>query len=42
MSTYFDDYDYCWVTGDYEDQCCSLCPYKNSCSGHEDEDEEDD
>ena len=30
-----DMYDYCYRTGDYEDQFCELCPHKYECSGYE-------
>lgn len=32
MNTYFDDYDYCFVTGQRDGLSCYLCPYKKSCS----------
>jgi hypothetical protein len=28
-----DQYDECYNTGEYTDQDCWLCPYKDSCSG---------
>lgn len=36
-----DQYEYCWQTGNYEDQCCDLCPHANECSGNEHADDED-
>lgn len=30
-----DRYDYCYRTGDYEDQFCEFCPHKCECSGYE-------
>ena len=36
------DYEACYTTGIYEDQICEFCPYKNECSGYdEDEDNEE-
>ena len=26
-------YDYCYFTGNYEDQYCEMCPHKEECSG---------
>lgn len=32
----------CWVTGNYTDDCdCSLCYYKDVCSGYEGEEDEE-
>ncbi len=28
-------YDYCYRTGDYEDQICEFCSHKCECSGYE-------
>ncbi len=28
-------YDYCYRTGNYEDQYCEMCPHKCECSGYE-------
>jgi hypothetical protein len=34
------EFDVCWKYGMYNDDCiCDLCPYKDECSGHEDEDD---
>lgn len=33
-----DEYDKCWNYGRYTDQYCPCCPYRNECSGYEDED----
>lgn len=34
--------DICWETGRYTDTCvCELCDYKDVCSGHYDEDDEE-
>ena len=35
-----ENYDYCYATGAYEDQCCEMCPHKFDCSGYEDDDDE--
>ena len=32
------EYDDCWLNGNYEDQYCPCCPYKDECSGYEDDD----
>lgn len=31
----YNAYDYCWETGNYDDQICEFCPHKSECSGHE-------
>lgn len=28
-------YDECWETGEYTDQDCVCCPYKDECSGND-------
>ena len=33
-----DEYEDCWNNGHYTDQYCPCCPYRNECSGYEDED----
>ena len=33
-----DGYEDCWNSGNYTDQYCPCCPYRNECSGYEDED----
>jgi hypothetical protein len=30
-----DEYDFCYDTGEYSDQDCSMCPYAEECSGSE-------
>lgn len=37
-----DNYDYCYETGNYEDECCELCPHKSDCSGYTGDTYEDD
>ena len=34
------EYETCWLTGNYIDQDCELCPHKGECSGYDDEDED--
>ena len=34
-----DIYDFCYITGNYNDQHCEDCPYKDKCSGNENKDE---
>ena len=29
------DFDECWETGEYEDQLCDICPYREDCQGEE-------
>lgn len=31
-----DEYDKCWNYGKYIDQYCPCCPYRDECSGYED------
>ena len=41
MVTYmnYEEFEYCWQTGDYTDQICELCPHREECSaGGNDED----
>lgn len=34
----YEEFEYCWHTGDYTDQICEFCPYRSQCSGgNEDE-----
>lgn len=33
-----DNYDMCWESGNYVGQYCPCCPYRNECSGYEDDD----
>ena len=28
------NYDHCYETGEYDDQYCYDCPYKEECSGY--------
>ena len=37
---YADAYDACYFGGEYDDQYCEGCPYKDNCSGYDDEDPE--
>lgn len=32
-----DDYESCWQNGNYVDQYCPCCPYKDECSGYDEE-----
>lgn len=32
------EYDDCWLNGNYIDQYCPCCPYRDECSGYEDKD----
>lgn len=41
MLSRYDDYDGCWFDGEYEDQNCYDCPYKEECSGYEGDDDDD-
>ena len=34
-----DDYESCWQNGNYVDQYCPCCPYKDECSGYDEEDQ---
>ena len=34
-----DEYDKCYFTGEYEDQYCGNCPYKNDCSANNEDDD---
>ena len=34
-----DEYDRCYLTGEYEDAECEDCPHKHECSGYEGDDE---
>lgn len=31
------EYDKCWYFGRYTDQYCPCCPYRDECSGYDDE-----
>lgn len=33
------NYEQCWNTGIYDGYDCEMCPYKNECSGYEDEED---
>ena len=33
----YDEYEYCWATGDYEGQDCEMCQHKFECAGYEGE-----
>lgn len=35
-----DEYEKCWYEGKYVDQYCPCCPYRNECSGYDDEEED--
>ena len=32
------EYERCWLTGEYEDADCEECPHKHECSGYEEDD----
>lgn len=34
-----DEYEKCWCDGKYVDQYCPDCPYKDECSGYDDDDD---
>lgn len=34
---YEDEYEKCWITGEYDDQHCYDCPHNHECNGEEDE-----
>lgn len=36
-----DKYDECWFSGEYAEQDCKRCPYRDMCSGNEDCDNDD-
>ena len=31
------EYDDCWFNGNFTDQYCPCCPYKDECSGYEED-----
>ena len=33
-----DEYEACWINGNYVDQYCPCCPHRNECSGYDDKD----
>lgn len=33
------EYEKCWYEGKYIDQYCPDCPYKDECSGYDDDDD---
>ena len=33
-----DEFERCWMTGDYDEQDCEECPHKDECSGYEGDD----
>lgn len=33
------EYEKCWITGEYEGEECENCPHKHECSGYEGDDE---
>lgn len=38
----YDEFDYCYMTGNYEDQYCELCPHRGECSGYNGDDDDED
>ncbi len=35
----YDDYEVCWILGEYSDQICEFCPHKEECSANENNEE---
>lgn len=38
MNQYEDEYERCWMTGEYDDQYCLMCPHNAECNSEEDDD----
>lgn len=34
---YTDEYEQCWYEGKFVDQYCPCCPFRNECSGYDEE-----
>lgn len=42
MVSMVEQYEFCWHTGMYDGQECSLCPHRSECSGSEMDDDDED
>jgi len=41
MMEYGSGFDACYITGNYNDLPCEICPHRSDCSGYEEDDDED-